>query len=298
MNRMVSAHSRKRKVIDRGFEIATLVAALIGIAILVILIVKLVTDGLPRLSMHFLSSMPKQMNFDKAGIQSAIAGSFYVMALTFIIAVPLGVGAAVYLEEFTVRKTRLTNLIQLNINNLSGVPSIVYGMLGLAVFVPLLSNLTRDPLQGRGIITGALTMSILILPMVILVSQEALKAVPGSYREGALALGATKWQSIARNVLPAALPGILTGVILSMGRAIGETAPLIVVGAASLVTFLPHGLTDPYMVLPLQIYDWSSRPQAGFHELAASAIVVLMVILLTMNAVAIIIRARSQKGSH
>lgn len=293
--RTMSAHSRKRKIMDKAFHAATVVAALAGVAILLILIVKLVTDGLPRLSGHFLTSMPKQMNFNAAGVKSAIVGSFYIMGLTFVISVPVGVGAAIYLEEFTTRKTRLTNLIQLNINNLSGVPSIVYGMLGLAVFVPLLTMLTKDPLQGRGVITGALTMSILILPMVILVSQEALKAVPNSYREGALALGATKWQSIAKNVIPAAMPGILTGIILAMGRAIGETAPLIVVGAASLVTFLPKGLTDQYMVLPLQIYDWAGRPQAGFHELAASAIVVLMVILLTMNSAAIIIRARSQK---
>ncbi|MBS1723621.1 MAG: phosphate ABC transporter permease PstA [Armatimonadetes bacterium] len=289
-----SPNLRRRKLVDRLFTILAYSAAVIGVALLLILLSKLFADGLPRLSGRFLTSMPKQTNFAKAGILSAIIGSVWVMVLTFLFAVPIGVGAAVYLQEFQTKKSRFTGLIQVNINNLSGVPSIVYGMLGLAIFVPLFTALTRDPLQGRGIITGALTMSLLILPMIILVTQESLKSVPKSFREGSLSMGATNWQTIRKVVLPAASPGILTGIILAMGRAVGETAPLIVVGAASLVTFLPRGLTDGYMVLPLQIYDWSSRPQAGFHQLAASAIVVLIVALVAINSIAITIRARSR----
>ncbi len=295
MIRATSSHDRMRKLADKLFRYVTIFMALVGVTILVTLLAKLVIDGTPRLSQHFLTSMPKQTNFNKAGILSAIVGSGYIMILTFLISVPVGVAAAIYLEEMGLKKSRFSTLIQININNLAGVPSIVYGMLGLAVFVPLLTSITKDPMQGRGLLTGALTMSILILPIIILVSQESLRAVPSSYREAALALGATRWQAIAKNVLPPALPGILTGVIIAMGRAIGETAPLIVVGAASLVTFLPKGLTDGYMVLPLQIYDWASRPQAGFHQLAASAILVLVAVLLLLNSGAIILRARTQR---
>ena len=209
------------------------------------------------------------------------------MVLTTIIAVPMGVGAAIFLEEFNTRKNRLTEFIQLNIANLAGVPSIVYGMLGLAVFVRWLA-------LKESIISGALTMSLLILPMVIIITQEALRAVPRSYRDGSLALGSTYWQAIRFQVLPAAAPGIFTGIILSISRAVGETAPLIVVGAAAYVSSLPHTIGDRYTVLPIKIFDWSGEAKKGFNEAAASAILVLMVALLLLNSIAIYLRARAR----
>ncbi len=281
----------RRKLADRAFAFLCLAATAVGVSMLGVLLIKMLVDGAHRLSPSFLTSFPSQISPARAGIKSAIVGSLIVMTLTAIITVPAGVAAAVYLQEFQTKRTRLTELIDVNISNLAGVPSIVYGMLGLAVFVTWLN-------LGRSLISGALTMSLLSLPMVILVSREALKAVPSSYREGSLALGATRWQTIARTVLPSAAPGILTGIILALSRAIGETAPLIVVGAVGLVTFLPKGLSDRYTVLPLQIFDWSSGAQAGFHEAAAGAILVLMAMLLGMNALAILIRARAQKRGH
>lgn len=288
------ARTRRRKRMDRLFLVLCYGAALSAIVILIALLAKLVIDGVGRLDRDFLTRMASFMP-DRAGIKGALIGSTYIMILTALITVPLGVGAAVYLEEFNTKRNRLVDLIQLNISNLSGVPSIVYGMLGLAVFIPFFIGIFGDPQSGRGIITGAMTMSLLILPMVILVSQEALKAVPSSFREGSLAVGATRWQTIRRMVLPNALPGILTGIILALSRAIGETAPLIVVGAVGFVTSLPRDLTDGYMVLPLQIFEWASRPESEFHELAASAIIVLMVVLLLLNSIAIVIRSRAQK---
>ena len=210
------------------------------------------------------------------------------MLITAIITIPVGVGAAIWLEEFNTKKTRLTEFIQLNIANLAGVPSIVYGILGLAFFVRTLN-------LGRSVLSGGLTMSILILPMVIIVSQEALRAVPRSFREGSLALGATRWQTISKQVLPSALPGILTGLILSISRAIGETAPLIVVGAAGFINYIPTKLSDSYSVLPLQIFNWARSPSAAVNANAASAILFLMVLLLAMNSVAIVMRARASK---
>jgi phosphate transport system permease protein len=212
------------------------------------------------------------------------------MVLTTCISVPIGVGAAIYLEEFNKKKTGLTNLIQLNIANLSGVPSIVYGLLGRVLFIVVMG-------LGQSIIAGALTMTLLILPTVIIVTQEALRAVPKSYREGSLALGSSQWQAIRRQVLPNAAPGILTGIILSISRAIGETAPLIVVGAASYVSSLPKGLKDSYTVLPIKIFDWANESQEEFHKVAASAILVLMVCLLAMNSVAIVLRAKNQANA-
>ena len=262
-------------------------AAGLGVVLLVLFLGKIVVDGLPRLSLNFikgdLSRRPSQ-----TGIWPAVIGSAYVMVLTALIAVPVGVASAIYLEEFTTRKTRFTQFIQLNIANLSGIPSIVYGLLGLAVFV-------RWMALGQSVIAGALTMSLLILPMVIIVSQEALKSVPRSYREGSLALGSTRWQAIKYQVLPSAMPGILTGIILAVSRAIGETAPLIVVGAASFRPGLPKGLTDAYTVMPIQIFDWAMDSKKEFNEVAASAILVLMIILLLLNSIAIYLRNRAQK---
>lgn len=278
---------RKRMLVDSAFKWICFGAALVGVLLLAIFLAKILSDGLGRLDAKFITS-PLSSRPARTGIWPAVIGSLYVMALTGLIAVPIGVGAAIYLEEFTTRKNRYTDFIQLNIANLAGVPSIVYGLLGLAVFVRWLA-------LKQSILSGALTMSLLILPMVIIVTQEALKAVPRTYREGSLALGSTPWQAIRFQVLPAALPGILTGVILALSRAIGETAPLIAVGAASYVSGLPNGLRDRYTVLPIQIFDWAGDARKGFNEAAASAIVVLIVALLALNSIAVFLRAKARK---
>ena len=275
-----------RKRYDAMFRILCLIAASIGVVLLVIFLAKIFVDGFSSVSWKFITGDLSQRP-GRTGIWPAILGSLYVMALTTIISVPVGVSAAIYLEEFNRRKNRFVSIIQLNIANLSGVPSIVYGLLGRVLFVYFFGF-------KQSIIAGALTMTLLILPTVIIVTQEALRAVPKSYREGSMALGSTQWQSIRLQVLPNALPGILTGVILSISRAIGETAPLIVVGAASYVSSLPKGLGDSYTVLPIKIFDWANESQDEFHKVAASAIMVLMVGLLAINSFAIYFRARAQ----
>ena len=277
--------ARKRK--DRIFTQLCFAATAIGVLLLVVLLWKIVTDGIGHLNWNFIVSMPSYFA-KRAGILSALVGSFYIVVLTALISAPVGVLAAIYLEEYTSRKSRIGQFIDINIANLSGVPSIVYGLLGLAVFVRWLA-------LDRSILSGSLTMSLLVLPMVIIAAREAIRAVPDSIRQGSLALGATKWQTIRRQVLPSAAPGILTGVILSLSRAIGETAPLIVVGAVGYTTGLPKNLRDSFMVMPLQIYGWTSRPETAFHEIAATAIIVLMALLLVLNSAAIILRQRSQK---
>jgi phosphate transport system permease protein len=288
----VSIERYRKRVTARGvkdllFTNLCFVATLIGIVLLAVLLYSVFRDGSQRLSWDFLNSFPSRFP-EKAGIKSALFGSLWVVVLTGAIAVPTGIAAAIYLEEFQRRRTWLTELIQVNISNLAGVPSIVYGLLGLAVFV-------RWMALDRSVISGALTMALLILPMLITVSQEALKAVPDSYREGSLALGATQWQTIYRQVLPAALPGILTGVILSLSRALGETAPLILIGAVSFVRFVPEGLSSSFTVLPIQIFNWTSQPQKGFQEAAAAGIIVLLVVLLSLNATAIYLRHRASR---
>jgi phosphate transport system permease protein len=276
---------RKRKAALFGW--LCLASVLLAGALLVVLLVSLFKDGLGRIDLKFLTSFPSSMA-EKAGIKAGLMGTLWVIGLTAIIAVPVGIAAAIFLEEFSRRKTRLTEFIQINIANLAGVPSIVYGLLGLAIFVRFFG-------MGRSVIAGALTMALLILPMIIIVSQEALRAVPSSYREGSVALGATTWQTIRRQVLPAAMPGILTGVILSISRAIGETAPLIMIGAVTYLNFTPSGLGDTFTVLPIQIFNWSSRPDKAFATNAAAAIVVLMAVLIVINSVAMVIRYRTQK---
>jgi len=288
----VSIERYRKRVTARGvkdllFTNLCFLATLIGIVLLAVLLYSVFRDGSQRLSWDFLNSFPSRFP-EKAGIKSALFGSLWVVVLTGAIAVPTGIAAAIYLEEFQRRRTWLTELIQVNISNLAGVPSIVYGLLGLAVFV-------RWMALDRSVISGALTMALLILPMLITVSQEALKAVPDSYREGSLALGATQWQTIYRQVLPAALPGILTGVILSLSRALGETAPLILIGAVSFVRFVPEGLSSSFTVLPIQIFNWTSQPQKGFQEAAAAGIIVLLVVLLSLNATAIYLRHRASR---
>jgi phosphate transport system permease protein len=247
---------------------------------------------------------PQSSDPVQAGIRTAILGSLWVIAITILFSFPVGVGAAIYLEEYAT-DTPLNRLIQTNINNLAGVPSIIYGMLGLAILVRAFEPLTsgaifgyvEDPTtaNGRTILSAGLTLGLLILPMIIINAQEAIRAVPNSLRQASLGVGATKWQTIWNHVLPNALPGILTGVILAMSRAIGETAPLVVVGASTYITYDPDGPFSKFTVLPIQIYQWTARPQDVFRNIAAAAIIVLLVLLFTMNATAVLLRNRYSK---
>ena len=277
--------ARRRRRAGTIFEAICLASIAFSILMLALLLLDVVRDGASWLSLEFLARYPSRIP-ERAGIKSAILGSLWMMGLTALFSFPIGVGAAIYLEEYA-PKNRWTRLIQLNVANLAGVPSIVYGMLGLALFVRALG-------LDRSIISGALTLSILILPVIIIASREAIRAVPDSIRQAAYGLGATRWQVVRTQVLPMAMPGILTGTILALSRAVGETAPLIMVGAVGFIAFTPTGLSDPFTVLPLQIYNWISRPQAEFREIAAAGILVLLILLMTMNAVAIFLRNRFQ----
>lgn len=283
---LLSGNAVGRQWKDWLFQAAALVAISVSLIVLTVLIVDVLIDALPRLNAQFLTSFPSRFP-EQAGIKSALAGTIWLMVLVGLIAPPLGIGAAIYLEEYA-PVNRLTRFIELNIANLAGVPSIVYGLLGLEIFV-------RWMRLDRSILAGALTMSILVLPVVIISSREALRAVPISIRDGALALGATRWQAISRHVLPLALPGMLTGQILAFSRAIGETAPLITMGALTFIAFLPEGPLSPFTVLPIQAFNWISRPQAQFHQNAAAAIIVLLALLLVLNAGAIWLRSRLQR---
>jgi phosphate transport system permease protein len=271
---------------SRVMTVVLLAATGVALLALIALLVSIFKDALPWLRPEVLTNMPSR-KAERAGLYPAIIGSLWIIGFTALFAIPVGVLAAIYFEEYA-PKNRLTRLLELNIANLAGVPSVVYGLLGLGVFVNWLHF-------GRSILSGALTMALLILPVVIIASREAIRAVPPSLREAAYGVGATKWQVTSAHVLPTAMPGILTGIILATSRALGETAPLIVVGAAAYVTFLPSGLMDKYTVLPMQIYEWSRRPQEEFQGLAAAGIVVLLALLLVLNALAIWLRARSAR---
>jgi len=253
--------------------------------------------GNPATELHFrswlsASFLSNTMSSDplQAGIRTAFLGTLWVVVVTVVVAFPLGVGAALYLEEYA-GGSWINRIIETNIRNLAGVPSIIYGLLGLAIFVRVLGSFTG----GRSILSASLTMALLILPIIIINAQEAIRAVPWSIREASYGMGATRWQTIWNQVIPAAMPGILTGTILAMSRAIGETAPLIVIGAATFITFDPTGLQSNFTVLPIQIYDWAKRPQQEFHNLAASTIIVLLIVLLSLNATAIVLRQRFRK---
>lgn len=259
----------------------------LGVVLLVILLARIGREGIPWLNWEFLSSFPSRRP-ERAGILSALAGTVWLATLTALFSVPLGVGSAVYLEEYA-GKNRATRILEINLANLAGVPSIIYGMLGLAVFVRWFGF-------GRSIIAGSLTMTLLVLPVIVVASREAIRTVPSSLRHAAYALGASRWQAIRHHVLPAAIPGILTGVILALSRAIGETAPLVVVGAFAYVAFVPVSPMDDFTVLPIQIFHWASRPQAEFHSLAAAGIIVLLAVLLLMNATAVWIRNRARRN--
>lgn len=263
--------------------LATLGLALLGLGAL---IVDALIDGAGRLSWSFLTSFPSRKP-DQAGILAALVGTVYLILLTAMVALPIGVGAAIYLEEYA-GKNWFARMIEINISNLAGVPSVIYGLLGLEVFV-------RAMRLDRSLLAGALTMALLVLPIIIISAREALRTVPPSIREASCALGATRWQTIWYQVLPLAFPGMLTGSILAFSRAIGEAAPLITIGALTYIAFLPDSLLAPFTALPIQIFNWVSRPQAGFHANAAAAILVLLAVLFIMNALAVYLRQRYQR---
>lgn len=276
----------RRRLLDRLFGLACLGAALLAAGAVALLFGRILLEGLPRLSPAFvlgrLSARPW-----RTGIGPAIVGSLWTVGLTALVSVPVGVGAAVYLEEWTPRPTRLTRLVQTNVANLAGVPGVVYGLLGLAVFV-------RGARLGSSVLAASLTLALLALPTTILVTQEALRGVPRALREASLGLGATRWQTIRGQVLPAAAPGILTGVILALSRVLGETAPLVVVGAVVGVVSSPRLPTDRFTALPVQIFEWSREARPGFHSAAAAAIVALMAGLLLLNGLASWLRSRAR----
>lgn len=279
----------KRYLRGKMLETISLLATFFGLVVLAVLIIDVLIDGLPHLDGHFLTSTPSRRP-ENAGFYTAWVGSIWVMVTTAIISFTLGVGSGIFLEEFG-SDSLFAKVIEINIGNLAAVPSIIYGLLGLQIFVRWMRPITG----GDTVLAGSLTMSLLILPIIIVATREALRAVPDSLRQAGLALGATRWQVVSRQVLPLAFPGILTGTILALSRAIGETAPLIAIGALAFVAFTPEGLQDQFTVMPIQIYNWVSRPQKEFHGLAAAGIIVLMVILLAMNAIAVILRNKFQQ---
>ena len=275
-----------RRALDVLFQALALLVLCLALGALAALIWDVWRDGASRLSYDFLTGFPSR-RASQAGIWHALTGSILVIVVTAVLAVPVGIATAIYLEEYGGR-SRMARLIEINITNLAAVPSIIYGLLGLGLFVRALG-------LGRSVLAGAATLALLVLPVVILSTREALRAVPGSLREGSYALGATRWQTIWYQVLPVAMPGILTGLILALSRAIGETAPLITIGAVTFVTFAPDSLSSPFTVLPIQIFNWVSRPQVEFQTNAAAGIIVLLILLLTMNAIAITVRDRYRK---
>ncbi|MCY3656510.1 MAG: phosphate ABC transporter permease PstA [Chloroflexi bacterium] len=279
-----------RQTVGTGFVALCMAGTMVGIVFLAVLLTDVWRDGVGFLRWEFLEAFPSRFP-ERAGFQSALWGSLWLIGTTAMLAFPIGVGAAIYLEEYAPRNF-VTRAIQINISNLAGVPSIVFGLLGLQIFVR--GTIGIGPSVGggfgRSIIAGGATMALLILPIVIVAAQEAIKAVPPSMREASYGVGATRWQTVWHHVLPQAFPGILTGTILALSRAIGETAPLIMIGALTFVAFRPEDLLDPFTVMPIQIYNWVSRPQADFHDLAATGIIVLLVVLLSMNALAVFLR--------
>ena len=284
------ASTSARHAFDGVFAILVFIATIFGLVVLAALVVDIAIDGLPKLSWQFITSYPSQILPETAGIYPALVGSLWLLVFTALISVPLGIGAAVYLEEYAT-DTWLNRVVEVNISNLAGVPSIIYGLLGLGIFVNLLAPITG----GKSVISGAATLSLLILPVIIIATREALKAIPDSVREGGFALGATRWEVIRSHLLPMALPGALTGTILALSRAIGETAPLIVIGAATYINFTPASPRDEFTALPIQIFAWIEQAQPEFAQLAAAGIVVLMVVLLLSNSVAILLRNRYQR---
>ncbi len=277
---------RKNRWKDQIFKYWGIFCTLIGLVLLVIFIGNIVIDGISRINWDFITKLPSRKP-ENSGIYTALMGSIWILLLTTIIAFPMGVAAGIYLEEYS-KKNKLSGILEINISNLAGVPSIIYGLLGLEVFVRIMG-------LGASVLAGSLTLSLLILPIVIVATRESIKAVPSSIKDASYALGASKWQTIWYQILPASGGGILTGVILALSRAVGETAPLIVVGALAYVPFAPQGPMDEFSVLPIQIFNWISRPQAGFIENAAAAIIILLAITFIMNGIAVYFRNKWQK---
>jgi len=285
-----SSQLRRRQIRGQVMRALFFAATLVGIIALVVLLWTIFNRGLPWLSWHLITDMPSRKP-ELAGLNSALWGTIWVISLTALIAFPIGVGAAIFLEEYAPRN-RWTKALQVNISNLAGVPSVVYGLLGLGIFVQFMNI-------GRVVLAGALTMALLSLPVIIISSQEAIRAVPLSLRQAAYGVGATRWQVTRHHVLPAAFPGILTGTILAVSRAIGETAPVLVVGASAYIATRPSGFFDGYTVLPMQIYGWTQRSQDQFKNgLAPAGIIILLAVLLIMNAAAIILRQKLSKRSQ
>lgn len=274
------------RIVDVAFRYFGLACTLFGLVMLGIFIVDVLIKGFARLDLKFLINLPSRFP-EKAGIYTALLGTCWILVLTALIAIPMGVAAGIYLEEYG-KKSRFANILEINITNLAGIPSIIYGLLGLEIFV-------RTMGLGQSVLAGAMTLSLLILPIIIVATRESIRAVPKSLREASFALGATKWQTIWLQVLPASAGGVLTGIILALSRAVGEAAPLIVVGALAYVPFAPKTPLDEFSVLPIQIFNWVSRPQQGFVINSAAAIIVLLLITFLMNGIAIYFRRRWQK---
>ena len=279
-------NATKNKIIDRIFNYLGVFCTLIGLVVLAIFLINIVVEGIARIDFDFLTSLPSR-KAEKAGILTAWVGTLWIISFTFLIAVPLGICAGIYLEEYG-GKSKLASILEVNISNLAGVPSVIYGLLGLEIFVRVFS-------MGSSVIAGSFTLALLILPIIIVATREALKAIPSTIRAASYALGASKWQTIWNQVLPASFGGILTGVILAISRAVGETAPLIVVGALAYVPFTPKGPMDEFTVLPIQIFNWVSRPQHAFSVNSAAAIIILLLITFAMNGIAVYYRNRWQK---
>ena len=282
---VVERQMTKRRVKNTVFKNIFLGATLLALLALVILLYRMITQGASYVSFDFLQNFSSRFP-EKAGVFAGLVGSLAMLAVVAPVSLLLGVGAAIYLEEYA-KKSKLTTFIQMNISNLAGVPSIVFGLLGLTIFVRMLG-------MGKSILAAGLTMSLLILPVIIVAAQEAIRSVPGSLREASYGMGATKWQTIRKVVLPAAIPGVLTGSILALSRAIGETAPLVVIGIPVIVQFLPAGVLSEFTALPMLIFDWAKRPQEEFQYVAAAGILVLMVLLIFMNSIAVFIRNKFQ----
>ncbi len=289
-NRLKSEGVSKTKYFhyqDLVFKYFAMACTLLGILVLVLLLTSVLYTGLSRINWDFIVDGPSRRAAN-AGIYTALIGTLWILGLTALIAFPIGISAAVYLEEYA-KKSKLANFLEINIANLAGVPSIIYGLLGLELFARAFG-------LGGSLLTGALTLALLILPIVIVSTRESLKTVPYTIREASYALGASKWQTIWHQVLPASISGIFTGVILALSRAVGETAPLIVIGALTFVPFVPESVMDSFTVLPIQIFNWVSRPQKAFTENAAAAIIILLLITFVMNGIAVYLRHRWQKN--
>ncbi|MBT2731776.1 phosphate ABC transporter permease PstA [Carnobacterium sp. ISL-102] len=277
---------KKRISKNKAARVVFFIATFFGLAVLAVLIVRIVTQGADYLNLDLLTNFASR-NPENSGIKAALLGTLWVMSVTIPVALILGIGTAIYLEEYA-PNNKFTQFIELNISNLAGVPSIVFGLLGLTLFVRYLG-------MGRSVLAGGLTMALMILPVIVVSSKEAIRSIPQDQYEAGYAMGATKWQIIRTVVLPAATPGILTGAILSLSRAIGETAPLLMIGAMTFIAYVPESIFSSFTVLPIQIFSWASRPQAEFQAVAAAGSVVLLIILIAMNSIAIGIRNKFSK---